>query len=555
MATEKQAYKGYFREQMAEAKAVVQKQARGPLKADSPRLLFAGVAADSGTTAVHLSFLAAMKRAQRAVQPFHSAGSEQEAVLQAFVSGRLPHLLDDWLLDKESLSFLINKHSEDCVLSTMEGAGGFFDGLYNDEAQRLGEVSGYVPTGSAAALALRLDFPVVLVIRPRGSKQSVLAELLGYLEWYGKAAKNIHQNPRAGIRGIIFNEVAEGIYPELKSFIEEQTPLRVFGYLPPLPAFSLKLSTRALGDHSTPVWTKLRRSIDILAEAGRASLDIEGLIALAGDAPLLAQDTPPGLLKLQKDCQALGAVNIGVALDRCFFSYNQDNLELLAESGAKLIPFSVLEDQNFPDFLDGLYLGGLYCPEILPLLSHKGRLGLQLRHYTEKGLPILAEGQGASYMACNYYGPDGTRWLMSGALPYDAVDRTEKHRALYSAQVRSLQLGAEYEPWEEAFLNQDEDLDNPRGISSWQVPYCQVQSRSHGLLLNSNESLRALGNGQLTRSRQSNDFQMATPRESSFLTGINRASLHILDARIMFYSAPEMVVRLMQAGSRYRQQK
>ena len=317
----------------------------------------------------------------------------------------------------------------------------------------------------------------------------------------------------------------------------------------------MKLSTRALGDHSAPAWPKLRKSIDILAEAGRATLDIEGLIALAGEAPYLSQDTPPGLLKLQKDSQALGAVNIGVALDRCFFSYNQDNLELLAESGAKLIPFSLLEDQNFPDYLDALYLGGLHCPEILPLLSHKGRLGLQLRHYTEKGLPILAEGQGAAYMACNYYAADGTRWLMSGALPYDYVCYAEKPLPLYSAQVRSLQLGAEFEPWEEAFLNQDEDLDNPRGISSWQVPYCQLQARSNGLLLNSNAGLRALGNGQLTRSRQCSDFQMSTAGERSFLTGINRASLHVLDARMMFYSAPEMVVRFMQAGSRYRQEK
>lgn len=552
MATERQAYRGFFKEQMAEAKAVAAKQQRTPLKAASPRLLFAGVAADSGTTAVHLSFLAAMKRAGMTVQPFHAAGSEQEAVLQAFVSGRLPRLLDDWLLDKETLSFLLSKHSEDCVLSTMEGAGGFFDGLYNDEAQRLGEIPGQVPTGSAAALALRLDYPVVLIIRPRGSKQSVLTELLGYLDWYGEAKKNLRQSSAAGIRGIIFNEVAAGIYPELKAYIEEQTSLKVYGFLPPLPPFSLKLSTRALGDHSAPVWPKLRKSIDILAEAGKTSLDISGLRALANEAPLLSQDTPPGLLSLQKDSQALGAVRIGVALDRCFFSYNQDNLELLAESGAKLIPFSLLEDQSLPTGLDGMYIGGLYCPEILPLLSHRGRLGQQIRHYTEQGMPIFAEGQGAAYMSCNYYSADGTRWLMSGALPYDAVSPAEKHQALYSAQVGKLQLGVEHEPWEEAFLNQDEDLDNPRGISTWQVPYCHLVARTSGLLLSSNESLRALGTGQLTRSRQCTDFQMATPTESSFLTGINRSSVHTLDARILLYSAPEYVLQFMKAGIKYR---
>lgn len=571
MSEAKKKYKGFFMEQMAEAKAAAAHSDQSPLVADCPRLMFSGVAADSGTTAVHLAFLAACKRAGVRVQPFHASGSEQEAVLQAFVSGRLPRVLDDWLLDQETLHFLLAKHSEDTSLSTMEGAGGFFDGLYADEAARLGEVEGVVPTGSAASLALRMGYPVVLVLRPRGSKQSVLAELLGYLKWYEEAlgqAGSASASGRvgsasgwsvsasgrspSGIQGLIFNEVAASIYPELKTYIEEHTHLRVLGYLPPLPAFSLKLSTRALGDHSAPVWPKLRKSIDILAEAGGGTLDMEGLLALAREATVLRQETPSGLLSLQRNAQALGSIRIGVALDRCFFSYNQDNLELLAESGAKLLPFSLLEDALFPADMDALYLGGLYCPEMLPLLSHKGRLVQQLRFLVESGLPIWAEGQGAAYMSCNYYGLDGTRWLMSGALPYDAVEKLSTYQSLYSAQVQPLQLGAEFEPWEEDFLNQDEDLDNPRGISTWQVPYAVLTARGSGLLLGSGDSLRVLGNGQLTRTRASSDFQMATAYESSFLTGVNREHLHVVDARVLLYSAPEMVLRFMRAACGFR---
>ncbi len=558
MSEAKKKYKGFFMEQMAEAKAAVRSE-QSLLYADCPRLMFSGVAADSGTTAVHLAFLAACKRAGVRVQPFHAAASEQEAVLQAFVSGRLPRLLDDWLLDQETLAFLLAKHSEDTQLSTMEGAGGFFDGLYSDEASRLGEVGGVVPTGSAASLALRMNYPVVLILRPRGSKQSVLAELLGYLKWFEEAKAQLGSSvgrsrsgqTGAGIYGLIFNEVAASIYPELKTYIEEHTSLRVLGYLPPLPAFSLKLSTRALGDHGAPVWTKLRKSIDILAEAGSASLDMEGLLALAREASLLKQDTPPGLLNLQRSSQALGLIRIAVPLDRCFFSYNQDNLELLAESGAKLIPFSLLKDPFLPA-MDALYVGGLFCSEMLPLLSHQGLLGQRLRYMLESGLPIWAEGQGAAYMSCNYYGLDGTRWPMSGALPYDAVDKEFTTQSLYSAQVQRLQLGAEFEPWEEAFLNQDEDLDNPRGISSWQVPYARLTARSKGLLLSGNESLRVLGTGQLTRTRTSTDFQMATASETSFLSGINRENLHVVDARLLLYSEPDMVLRFMRAAARFR---
>lgn len=549
---ENQAHRGYFADQMQAAKAAVAqgKKARGQVLLARPRLLLAGLAADSGTTAVHLALLAGLKRAGETTQPFHAAASEQEAVLQAYVSGRRPYVLDDWLMDRDSLRFLLIKHGEDCRLSTLEGAGGFFDGLYAHEAARLGEKGKNLPLGSAASLARSLDCPVVLVLRPRGSKQSVWAELRGYLDWYASA--DARRKEGGGIRGLIFNEVSEQAYLELRAYVEEQSGLRVLGYLPPLPPFSLKLSRSAIGDPQSRVWEQLRGAIDVLAEAGKDSLDFAGLLELADGAPALPHECPGGLLRVQRESQALGPVNIALALDRCFFSYPQDNLELLAESGAKLRPFSPLEDEILPKDTDALYIGGLYCPERLALLSHRGRMGRLLRHYVEQGLPVWAEGQGAVYLSGAYQDAEGLRWAMAGVLPYDAVSPYTPKDSPYAARALTLVTEMEGLGGGEA---QTPDLNNPRGISTWQVPYCKIESRVEGLLLQSGQRLRALGDGAFTRFRQCADFKMATTREREFTTGINRASIHALDARIFLYGNPELTLRFMRAARRYREQR
>jgi cobyrinic acid a,c-diamide synthase len=47
-------------------------------------------------------------------------------------------------------------------------------------------------------------------------------------------------------------------------------------------------------------------------------------------------------------------LRIGVARDRAFSFYYEDNLDLLREQGAEIVPFSPIADRMLPPGLDAL---------------------------------------------------------------------------------------------------------------------------------------------------------------------------------------------------------
>ena len=109
----------------------------------------------------------------------------------------------------------------------------------------------------------------------------------------------------------------------------------------------------------------MQERIERLGEQALQSIDLELLLKIAGDAPPLAEASLPLLEPAQLP------LKIGVARDKAFCFYYQDNLELLEELGAQLVPFSPLCDP-MPQGLDGLLLGGgypeLYAGETAPFI-------------------------------------------------------------------------------------------------------------------------------------------------------------------------------------------
>ena len=112
-------------------------------------------------------------------------------------------------------------------------------------------------------------------------------------------------------------------------------------------------------------------------------------------------------------------MRIGIARDRAFSFYYDDDLQALESAGAQLIPIDTLHDTRLPP-LDGLFVGGGFPEACLSELAANGALRAALRHAVESGLPTYAECGGLMLMARGIRWRD--RWApMVGAVPGDAV--------------------------------------------------------------------------------------------------------------------------------------
>ena len=116
-------------------------------------------------------------------------------------------------------------------------------------------------------------------------------------------------------------------------------------------------------------------------------------------------------------------MRVGVARDEAFSFYYQDNLDLLEQLGAELVPFSPLRDKRLPDSLDGLYLGGGFPEVFARELEANRELRAEIAGALDSGLPAYAECGGMLYLCSSLAIParDGVsppkEFAMAGFFP------------------------------------------------------------------------------------------------------------------------------------------
>ena len=382
-----------------------------------PAILIAGTHSGVGKTTLTTGIVGALRRRGLAVQPFKVGPDYIDPTYTTRIAGRPCRNLDAWMVPADRLVELYARAVDGADVVVVEGVMGLFDGHPGRGA------------GSTAELAKLLGLPVVLVIDVGRMGQSAAAVALGYTSL----------DPAVDIVGIIANEVgSDGHLRLVAEAIDGATGLPVVGHLPHRP--DLALPERHLGLIPVDEGRTEGEFFSRLVEQVEASVDVEALLRLAAGAPVV-ENKPTGLFP---EAHVGPPVTLAVAQDEAFCFYYQDNLDLLAAWGARLVPFSPLRDGALPAGCDGVYLGGGF-PEFFaaPLAENRALLdGLRAAHAA--GMPIYAECGGLMYLCRTLGDLDGGRHEAVGLVPANAVIKGGRMALGYAevkAQRETLLLG------------------------------------------------------------------------------------------------------------------
>ena len=347
----------------------------GQQAAEVPRFMIAAPGSGSGKTLITCGLLRLLKRRGFRPAAFKCGPDYIDPMFHRKVlgipSGNLDLFFSPGDAVKDVFQSALRRHPAD--IAVIEGVMGYFDGAGASGME-----------ASSFDLAKKTDTPVVLVVRAKGMARSIVPLLKGYADYEGPGGK---------IRGVVLNCVTKGTAARMKQWIEEETELRVAGYLPQDSALSW--DSRHLGLLQPEELKDLDGQLDRLADLMEETIDTEVLLSIAGAE---GRRAPEGQMpeELTPGKQIPEAV-IAVARDEAFSFYYEENLEVLRECGAEIVFFSPLHDRELPE-ADGLLIGGGYPELHAAELEANTAMKEQIRAKAAEGMPILAECGGFMYL-------------------------------------------------------------------------------------------------------------------------------------------------------------
>ena len=363
----------------------------------SQRLLIGAPASGGGKTTFACGLLHALVRRGLAPAACKCGPDYIDPMFHEAVIGVPSRNLDLFFSSEEQVRQLLADSAAASGITIIEGAMGYYDGIAVSD------------TASAWHVARTTQTPAVLVIDGRGRARSIAAEVAGFAQFRDESC----------VRGIVLNRVSAMLYPRLKDIIETETGVSVYGYLPKLDDCSLE--SRHLGLVTAGEVADLRGKLDRLADCMEETVDIDGLLALAAEAPALGSGAWQGVPLCRYDVPP----RIAVAHDDAFCFYYADALRLLEYLGAQLVTFSPLADERLPEGISGLYLGGGYPELHARELSGNASMRESIARAVASGMPTIAECGGFMYLHEALQDSSGVAFPQVGAISGTSY-KTEK---------------------------------------------------------------------------------------------------------------------------------
>jgi cobyrinic acid a,c-diamide synthase len=358
------------------------------------RIVIAGVTSGVGKTTVAVAIMNALRKKGLRVQPFKVGPDFIDPSYHTLVTKRQSRNLDVWMMGRQGVLDCFASACKGADIAVLEGVMGLFDGIYgkNDFA-------------STAHVAKLIDAPVLLVVDASKGARSIAAIILGFL----------HFDRKLRIAGVILNNVAGQSHAGyITEALAGKVKVPVLGVIP--RNSEVKMEERHLGLVPASELKEAKRQVIVvrIAKYIAECIDIDKVLSLCGITVL---PDAPAYPKLR------ARTRIAVALDESFNFYYRDNLDALKRSGAQLVFFSPVSEQELPKGVHGIILGGGF-PEVLADRLEKNRsMIMSIKRAVEEGMPIYGECGGLMYLTRSISGYKGERKMrkMAGIVEADTL--------------------------------------------------------------------------------------------------------------------------------------
>ena len=350
-----------------------------------PRAVVAALRGGSGKTTITLGLIQALTDRGLSVAPFKKGPDYIDPFWHSEAAAATCRNLDPFMMGRDQVTASFAHHSRGFDAAVIEGNRGLYDGMDSAGSQ------------STAELAKWLGAPLVLVVDCSMTSRTVAAVVMGCRDF----------DPDLNLAGVILNPVAnprqEGV---VRQAIERYCGLPVLGAVPRL---KLNLPQRHMGLVPPQEHAEVADALHRAARLVAGHVDVDALWEIMGRAPALGPSGPPRGLFPEGGSPRPAEVTIGVVRDAAFGFYYAENLEALANHGARLVFVSAIEDEALPS-LDALYIGGGFPETHAAALQANQSFRRSLQQAARDGLPIYAECGGLMYLG---------RRLIVDQHPYD----------------------------------------------------------------------------------------------------------------------------------------
>ncbi len=352
-------------------------------------LVVAGTQSGTGKTTVTLALMAALRRRGLAVQPFKVGPDFIDPGHHTLAAGRISHNLDGWMLSREENVAIFQRYAAEADVAVIEGVMGFYDGF-----------SPVNEDGSTAQMAKWLDVPVALVTDAGATIRSIGAIANGFASF----------DPGVQWAGVIGNRVGgSGHAALIREAMDATSTMPFLGGL--AKRSEIALPERHLGLITAEEGGMSKEMLEKLCDWIEEGIDVNGLLERLPERTI-------DPVSRERTASMDQNVVIGVARDKPFCFYYQENLRRLEEAGGRIAFFSPLEDPTLPVGVQGLYFGGGYPEMFAERLADNRSLMDEISRLARAGLPIYAECGGMMYLGRAIEDLNSRSWEMAGVLPF-----------------------------------------------------------------------------------------------------------------------------------------